>query len=164
MEKATGKVAVTDYVAVHDVGKVVNRMSIEGQLHGGIHMGMGYALCEGLSFDEEGRSRNDSFVTNPILRSHQMPRIQVDFIEETEPTGPLASMEQIRPLGMVLRTTLAYTIPGRTISLAYTRRPWPPPPTCSAGATPPPGSSTSALRRRPPWPPTTPAIPDSCRR
>ena len=91
VEKATGKVAVTDYVAVHDVGKVVNRMSIEGQLHGGIHMGMGYALCEGLSFDEEGRSRNDSFVTNPILRSHQMPRIQVDFIEETEPTGPFGA-------------------------------------------------------------------------
>lgn len=91
VEKATGKVAVTDYVAVHDVGKVVNRMSIEGQLHGGIHMGMGYALCEGLSFDEEGRSCNDSFVTNPILRSHQMPRIQVDFIEETEPTGPFGA-------------------------------------------------------------------------
>ena len=29
--------------------------------------------------------------TNPILRSHQMPRIQVDFIEETEPTGPFGA-------------------------------------------------------------------------
>lgn len=91
VEKATGKVTVTDYVAVHDVGKVVNRMSIEGQLHGGIHMGIGYALCEGLSFDGEGRNQNDSFLTNPLLRVNQMPAIQVDFIEETEPTGPFGA-------------------------------------------------------------------------
>ena len=91
VHRETGDVTVTDYVAVHDVGRVVNRMSIEGQLHGGIHMGMGYALCEGLSFDEAGRNRNDSFVTSPILRARQMPDIQVDFIEETEPTGPFGA-------------------------------------------------------------------------
>ena len=91
VERETGRVMVTDYVAVHDVGKVINRLSIEGQLHGGIHMGLGYALCEGLSFDEEGRNKNDSFITHPMLRANQMPSIQLDFIEETEPTGPFGA-------------------------------------------------------------------------
>ncbi len=88
VEKESGNVTVTDYVAVHDVGRVINRMSLEGQLHGGIHMGLGYALCEGLAFDEEGQSHNDSFVNSPLLRAVQMPHIQVDFVEAGEPTGP----------------------------------------------------------------------------
>ncbi len=88
VEKESGNVTVTDYVAVHDVGKVINRMSLEGQLQGGIHMGLGYALCEGLSFGEDGQNLNDSFVSSPLLRAVQMPHIQVDFIEEGEPTGP----------------------------------------------------------------------------
>lgn len=88
VNRENGAVAVTDYVAVHDVGKAINRMSLEGQLQGGIHMGLGYALCEGLSFDDTGKNRNNSFITNPLLRANEMPQIQVDFIEENEGTGP----------------------------------------------------------------------------
>ena len=88
VEAATGKVEVCDYVAVHDVGKVVNRMGIEGQLEGGIHMGLGYALCEGLDYDEKGKNKYDNFAKYKILTATQMPDIQVDFIEEGEPFGP----------------------------------------------------------------------------
>lgn len=88
VEKATGAVQVTDYVAVHDVGKVINRMGIEGQLEGGIQMGMGYALCEGLKFDEKGRNTYNNFRKYKMFTADQMPKIQVDFIEAGEPNGP----------------------------------------------------------------------------
>lgn len=88
VEAATGRVEVADYAAVHDVGKVINRMGIEGQLEGGIHMGLGYALCEGLDYDEKGKNKYDNFAKYKLLTATQMPDIQVDFIEEGEPTGP----------------------------------------------------------------------------
>ena len=87
-EKATGKVQVTDYAAVHDVGKVINRMGIEGQLQGGIQMGLGYALCEGLKYDENGRNIYNNFRKYKMFTADQMPKIQVDFIEAGEPNGP----------------------------------------------------------------------------
>ncbi len=88
VNRQTGDVEVTDYVAVHDVGKVINRMGIEGQLEGAIQMGIGYALSEGLEFDENGKNRYNSFRNYRMPRATQMPRIQVDFIEEGEPLGP----------------------------------------------------------------------------
>lgn len=84
----TGDVEVTDYVAVHDVGHVLNRMGIEGQLEGAVHMGIGYALSEGLAFDDSGKNIYNNLRKNKMLTAKQMPRLQVDFIEEYEPTGP----------------------------------------------------------------------------
>jgi CO/xanthine dehydrogenase Mo-binding subunit len=91
VERATGDVEVTDYVAVHDVGTVINRMGIEGQLEGAIQMGIGYALLEGLEFDENGKNKYNNFRTYRTPRATQMPRIQVDFIEEGEPYGPFGA-------------------------------------------------------------------------
>ncbi|AMP19843.1 hypothetical protein AZF37_00415 [endosymbiont 'TC1' of Trimyema compressum] len=51
INKETGDIKLLDYVAVHDVGRVINRMGVEGQLEGGIQMGTGYALREKMTFD-----------------------------------------------------------------------------------------------------------------
>lgn len=91
VEVETGKVQVTDYVAVHDVGKVVNRMSIEGQLEGAVQMGIGYALCEGLQYNDKGKNVNDTLRKYKLLSATQMPDLQVDFIEAGEPTGPFGA-------------------------------------------------------------------------
>ena len=87
VEKATGAVTVTDYIAVHDVGRVMNRMGIEGQLEGGIQMGLGYALREELAFDAAGQLRDSSLHSYRPFRLRKCPRLQTDFIEEGEPTG-----------------------------------------------------------------------------
>ena len=87
INKKTGKVEVTDYIAVHDVGKVLNRMAIEGQLEGAVQMGLGYALCECMHFNESGRSSATSLRNYPMFRASQMPALQMDFIEAHEPTG-----------------------------------------------------------------------------
>ncbi len=91
VHKKTGAAEVTDYVAVHDVGKVMNRLSIEGQLEGGIQMGIGYALTEGLVFDEKGRNVNSTFRKYKMPRAAQMPRLQIDFVEKGEPQGPFGA-------------------------------------------------------------------------
>jgi len=91
VERQSGVAEVTDYIAVQDLGTVVNRFSCEGQVEGAIQMGMGYALYESLNFDERGKCTNSNFRKYKIVNATQMPRIQMDFIEEYEPTGPFGA-------------------------------------------------------------------------
>lgn len=84
----SGEVKVLDYVAVHDVGKVINRLSIEGQLEGGIQMGLGYALSESMAFDASGKLINSNLKKYKIFKAEDMPQITCDFIELGEDKGP----------------------------------------------------------------------------
>jgi len=88
VNETAGKVKVVDYVAVHDVGKVINRMGIEGQLEGGIEMGIGYALTEEMLFNDQGRMVNSNLKKYVHMRPSDMPRIRIEFVEAIEPTGP----------------------------------------------------------------------------
>lgn len=88
VNKETGEIKVIDYVAVHDVGRVINPISLEGQLEGGIQMGLGYALSEDYEIDEKGRLVNNNFRKYKMFRTVDMPRCKVHFIEELEEKGP----------------------------------------------------------------------------
>lgn len=88
VNKKTKEIKVEDFVAVHDVGKAINPMSLEGQLEGGIHMGLGYALSEGYEFDEKGKNLNNCFNSYKLFRTTDMPKIRSHFIEELEEHGP----------------------------------------------------------------------------
>ena len=88
VNEESGKVKLVDYVAVHDVGKVMNRMGIEGQLEGGIEMGLGYGLSEELVYNETGRLVNSNLKKYRSIRATEMPKITIDFIEMIEPSGP----------------------------------------------------------------------------
>lgn len=78
------------YVAAHDVGKVINRKMIEGQLEGSIHMGLGYALTEELKL-KDGVPESFKFRSLGILRAKDMPETQILLIEENEPEGPFGA-------------------------------------------------------------------------
>lgn len=84
----TGDVRVLNYVAVHDVGKAINPIGLEGQVEGAVQMGIGYALSEGLVIDEKGETVNNSFRKYKMLRASDMPETKIFFIEEGEETGP----------------------------------------------------------------------------
>lgn len=88
----TGKVDVIRVVAGADAGTVINRNNVEGQIVGGVHMGIGYALTEDTIFDTKtGRPLNAQFSDYKILTSMDMPQVDI-LIEETwEPTGPLGA-------------------------------------------------------------------------
>lgn len=89
VERETGEVSVTRYVAVHDVGKPLNPMQLEGQVHGGIQMGLGYALSEGVRLDEQGRVQGTRLRDCHLFTATRMPSdLQVEFLDSSEKTGP----------------------------------------------------------------------------
>ncbi len=88
VDTKTGYIRVLNYVAVHDVGKVINPKGLEGQVEGAIQMGIGYALSEGLIYNEKGKTVNNSFKKYKILRASEMPETKIFFIEEGERQGP----------------------------------------------------------------------------
>ncbi|MCH7703342.1 MAG: molybdopterin-dependent oxidoreductase, partial [Planctomycetes bacterium] len=75
---------VAKVIAAHDVGRVMNRTLLEGQMEGSIHMGLGYALTEDFVV-ENGRIQNKDIKSLHVLRAHQMPEIEMIFIEEPDP-------------------------------------------------------------------------------
>lgn len=91
VSRTTGEVRVVDYVGVHDVGQVINRLGIEGQLEGGIQMGIGYALSEKMTFDEKGRLIENNLKKYKVFKANQMPNIIVDFIENGDTGGPFGA-------------------------------------------------------------------------
>ncbi|MCP5087605.1 MAG: molybdopterin-dependent oxidoreductase [Rhodobacteraceae bacterium] len=85
----TGKVRVLDYLAVHDLGRSINRQLVEGQIHSGIQMGIGYALLEDIGVKPDtGALNGDSLSRYHVPNAPEMPRIETLLIEKTEPTGP----------------------------------------------------------------------------
>ena len=88
VDTQTGAVTPLDYVAVHDVGRPLNPMNVEGQIEGAVQMGLGYVLCEGIERDESGKVTNNSFRQYHIFTAPQMPPIRIGFVNEVEETGP----------------------------------------------------------------------------
>ena len=91
VDTETGKVEPLDYVSVHDIGYAINPGNLEGQMHGGIHMGLGYALSEAVQLDESGRFTNNNLNKYHIFRAKEMPRIQTFMVEEIESSGPFGA-------------------------------------------------------------------------
>jgi len=83
----TGAVRVIRVTAAHDVGRVLNRLGIEGQIEGGIVMGQGYALTEHLMV-EGGRIRNPNFRDYKLITAPEIPEMDIAFIESMDGEGP----------------------------------------------------------------------------
>ena len=71
----TGHVRVVRLVSAHDVGKAINPMLVEGQIEGGIHMGLGYALTEEVLV-HEGEVLNPDFLDYRLFTAADMPKIE----------------------------------------------------------------------------------------
>ena len=90
VSEATGQVQVLKVASAHDVGRALNPLAAEGQIHGGIHMGLGYALSEELRI-EEGRVLNPQFMEYALLTASDMPEIVVHLIETVDEAGPFGA-------------------------------------------------------------------------
>jgi xanthine dehydrogenase molybdenum-binding subunit len=88
--EATGQVRPLRIVSAHDVGRAINPMAAEGQIHGGIHMGLGYALSEELVI-REGRVLNPQFMEYALIGAPDMPEIEVHLIETLDQAGPFGA-------------------------------------------------------------------------
>ncbi len=83
----TGEVTVLKIAAVHDLGRVINRLGAEGQVEGGAIQSLGLALCEQL-LQRDGKVLNPNFVDYRIPSSKDAPPIDVGFVETIDPYGP----------------------------------------------------------------------------
>ncbi|HXK29081.1 MAG TPA: xanthine dehydrogenase family protein molybdopterin-binding subunit [Candidatus Binatia bacterium] len=90
VDPETGKVRILNFVIASDCGTVIYPMGAEGQVEGGLAQGIGYALTEGLQFDE-GRPVNPNFSDYRIPSMRDMPPLQHAFADSYEPTGPFGA-------------------------------------------------------------------------
>jgi carbon-monoxide dehydrogenase large subunit len=89
VDKETGKVTVKRYIAVDDVGNVINPMIVDGQIHGGIVQGIGQALFEGAEYDDNGQLTNASYMDYCMPRSDDVPMIETAGQVTPCPHNPL---------------------------------------------------------------------------
>jgi CO/xanthine dehydrogenase Mo-binding subunit len=90
VDEETGVVEVLKVTAVHDCGFPINPMLVEGQIQGGISMGIGYALFEEIII-ENGSVMNPNFVDYVLPTAKDMPDVQIGFIESLDPKGPFGA-------------------------------------------------------------------------
>jgi putative selenate reductase molybdopterin-binding subunit len=87
----TGLVDVLDFTCAIDCGFPINPTLAEGQIQGGVVMGLGYALSEEMKFDVRGRMVNASLLDYKIFSSVDTPRVRAILVETDEPTGPFGA-------------------------------------------------------------------------
>jgi xanthine dehydrogenase molybdenum-binding subunit len=86
----TGQVRVLKIIAAHDVGRAINPMYVEGQIEGGVQMGVGYALTEELQVSE-GRVLNPTLLDYRVPTALDMPPIETVIVETADPEGPFGA-------------------------------------------------------------------------
>jgi len=82
-----GTVVVREVVAIHDVGKAINPIGVEGQIEGGVAMGIGYALLEEVRLKADNQW-TDSFTEYLLPTTADTPSIVSVLLEHPEPSGP----------------------------------------------------------------------------
>ena len=92
VDRDTGVARVLRVAAVHDCGRILNRPGADGQVYGGVVMGIGQALTEGTQLDELGRQRNPHLLDYKLVTASDAPEIAIDWIETDTPNaGPKGS-------------------------------------------------------------------------
>jgi CO/xanthine dehydrogenase Mo-binding subunit len=91
VDPETGEVTLKDVVVVQDAGKAINPLGVEGQMQGGAVQSLGFALTEGLLFDDKGRLTNPSLLDYRKLTAADLPKIETIIVEVPAPAGPFGA-------------------------------------------------------------------------
>lgn len=83
-----GQIHVLRLINVHDSGKLINPKLAEAQVHGGMSMGLGYALSEEMLFDDQCKPLNANLLDYKIPTAMDTPELEALFVEVDDPTGP----------------------------------------------------------------------------
>src|SRR2546428_547068 len=110
VDPQTYRLEILKYVVVHDCGKVINPMVVEGQIEGGVAQGIGGAFYERLAYDADGQLRNASFMEFLMPYATEVPAIEIDHIETPSPLNPLgikgAGEAGVIPVGAVIGSAI----------------------------------------------------------
>jgi carbon-monoxide dehydrogenase large subunit len=90
VDRETGGIKVERYLVAYDVGRAVNPMLVEGQIHGGLAQGLGGALFEEFQYDEQGQPLSVTFADYLMPTAMEMPPVEVLITEDApSPLNPL---------------------------------------------------------------------------
>jgi carbon-monoxide dehydrogenase large subunit len=89
VDTETGDVQLHRYVAVDDVGNVINPLIVDGQVHGGIAQGVAQALWEEAVYDEDGNLITGSLLNYLVPSAAELPSFELDRTVTASPTNPL---------------------------------------------------------------------------
>jgi carbon-monoxide dehydrogenase large subunit len=110
VDPKTYRLEILKYVVVHDCGRLINPLVVEGQIEGGVAQGIGGAFYERLAYDDEGQLRNASFMEFLMPYATEIPAIEIDHIETPSPLNPLgikgAGEAGVIPVGAVLASAI----------------------------------------------------------
>ena len=88
VDDLTGRVKVVSYVAAQDVGFAINPAAVEGQIHGGVAQGIGWAIYEGIHYSDDGTPDASSLLDYTLPRADMIPPIDVLLVEVASAEGP----------------------------------------------------------------------------
>jgi len=91
IDRGTGEVKIRRFVAVDDCGNIINPMIVDGQIHGGLTMGMAPALLEEISYDEDGNIQGGSFMDYLLPTAMETPAWETDKTVTPSPHHPLGA-------------------------------------------------------------------------
>jgi len=121
----SGEVKVLSITAAHDLGKTINPLAAEGQVHGAIAQGIGFALTEELIV-KEGKITNPNFKNYRVPRAKDIPSIHVIFVESNDPNGPYGAKglaePALTPIAPAIANAIYHAVGIRLTSLPMTPR------------------------------------------
>jgi CO/xanthine dehydrogenase Mo-binding subunit len=88
VDEGTGRVDVTRYTAIQDVGKAIHPQQVEGQIQGGAIQGVGWGLNEEYVYGEDGRLQNPSFLDYRMPVASDVPMVGTVLVEVPNPRHP----------------------------------------------------------------------------
>jgi carbon-monoxide dehydrogenase large subunit len=89
IDRDTGAIHIHKYVVVHDCGRIINPLILEGQIRGGVAQGIGGAFYERLVYDESGQLLTQTFMDYLLPTTAEVPAIDIGHIETPSPLNPL---------------------------------------------------------------------------
>jgi putative selenate reductase molybdopterin-binding subunit len=87
----TGQVQVDRLVIAVDAGVIINPLTASGQIEGGMIQALGYAVCEEMAYDAEGRAREVDLRDYHLFAADEMPALETIFVETIEPSHPFGA-------------------------------------------------------------------------
>ena len=91
VDPGTGQINVLEVAASQDLGKAINPLGAIGQIEGGVHMGLGFAMSEDMVLDETGRMKNNYLLDYRTLTPLDMPPVSPILVETNDPIGPFGA-------------------------------------------------------------------------
>jgi carbon-monoxide dehydrogenase large subunit len=91
IDRGTGAVKIRRFVAVDDCGNIINPMIVDGQIHGGLTMGMAPALFEAITYDEDGNIQQSNFMDYLLPTAMETPVWETDKTVTPSPHHPFGA-------------------------------------------------------------------------